>query len=43
MGLRYCFSKDYSNEDIKVALSNVSETLQSKIQNGPRLTDLHNV
>ena len=27
MGLRYSFSKDYSNEDIKVALSNVSETL----------------
>ena len=27
MGLRYSFFKDYSNEDIKVALSNVSETL----------------
>ena len=27
MGIRYNFSNDYSNEDIKVALSNVSETL----------------
>ena len=26
MGLRYSFYQDYSNKDIKVALSNVSET-----------------